>query len=169
MTVAEIYDLYYPADDALRQLLWRHSQDVARVALEVADSHPELSLNRSILLDGALLHDIGICRCDAPGIHCHGSESYMQHGPLGAAMLRSLPDADARTEMLARICERHTGTGLPGYEPETLEEQVVCYADKFFSKSHPERQRNAEQTAAMLSRFGDASVERFMEWHYRFG
>mgnify|MGYP004420939777 CR=1 FL=1 len=51
---------------------------------------------------------------------------------------------------IARVCERHTGTGLTDevikqrqlplpagdYRPETLEEQLICYADKFYSKRH---------------------------------
>ncbi len=83
---------------------------------------------------------------------------------------------------MARICERHTGTGLtadiiaaqrlalpPGdYRPETLHEQVICYADKFFSKSHPERTRNVEQTARSLERFGEESVRIFLSWAERF-
>ena len=50
----------------------------------------------------------------------------------------------------ARVCERHTGAGLTKREiieqelplpqqdflPETTEEKLICYADKFFSKTH---------------------------------
>lgn len=169
MTVLDIIDRFYADNEPLYALLLHHSRQVCRHALRVADSHPELKLNRQIIEDGAMLHDIGIVRCNAPSIHCYGAEDYMRHGPLGAEMLREMSDGLPNMAALARICERHTGTGLPGYEPETLEEQVVCYADKFYSKSHPERERNAEQTAEMLSRFGDASVERFLEWHLRFG
>jgi uncharacterized protein len=49
-------------------------------------------------------------------------------------------------EKFARICERHTGSGLTAEEivsgglplperdflPETLEEKIICLADKFF-------------------------------------
>ena len=55
----------------------------------------------------------------------------------------------------ARVAERHTGTGLRKEEiirrnlplphedfvPETMEEQVICYADKFFSKTHLDKKR----------------------------
>lgn len=173
MTALDIITHFYAENAPLYALLLHHSRQVRDHALRVVDAHPELGLNRQLIDDGAMLHDIGIIRCDAPGIHCHGTEPYLHHGPIGAEMLRSLPaemqQLASPLDDLARICERHTGTGLPGYEPETLEEQVVCYADKFYSKSHPERERNAEQTAQMLSKFGDASVERFLEWHLRFG
>ena len=50
------------------------------------------------------------------------------------------------------------------YEPETLEEQLVCYADKFFSKSKPDRVLTVEQAAQSLAKFGQEGVEKFMRW-----
>ena len=157
--VKELFDKYYPEDNKLRRLLIKHSRDVADKALGVVDAHPDLHLDRQFVEDGALLHDIGIFMTDAPGIHCHGSRPYIEHGRIGGEILRQ-----EGYEALARVCERHTGTGLPGYEPETLEEQVICYADKFFSKSHPDRVRTVEQTAKSLEKFGKESVSRFNRW-----
>ena len=48
--------------------------------------------------------------------------------------------------------------------PETLEEQVICYADKFYSKSHMGRERTIEEAIKSLSKHGEDSVERFREW-----
>ena len=45
-----------------------------------------------------------------------------------------------------------------------MEEQLICYADKFYSKSHLERVRNVEQAAKSLEKFGTDSVQRFMHW-----
>lgn len=168
---------YYPEDNALRRLLLHHSRQVAERALAVAEKHPELGLDKSLLYVGAMLHDVGIFRTDAPGIHCHGTEPYLLHGYLGAQLMRS-----EGLEAVARICERHTGTGLTMeqiserglslpegiYAPATLEEQVVCYADKFYSKSHPERERTIEQTAQSLRKFGEEGVQRFLAWAERF-
>lgn len=120
-----------------------------------------------------MLHDIGIRWCHAPGIFCQGEEPYIRHGVIGAALLR-----DEGLERHARVCERHTGTGLTkkqieaeqlplpsvDFVPETLEEQLICYADKFFSKSHPDRQLTAEQVAQSLERFGHEGVEKFLAW-----
>ena len=61
-----------------------------------------------------------------------------------------------------------TGTGLPGYEPETLEEQIVCYADKFYSKSSPDHVRSVQETAQSLEKFGHAGVVKFLEWAKQF-
>lgn len=81
-------------------------------------------------------------------------------------------------ERIASVCERHTGTGLTAenireqhlplpecdFLPQTLEEQIICYADKFYSKSHPERERTVEQTAQSLEKFGHEGVEKFLRW-----
>ena len=178
MTAEEIICKYYPEDNALRRLLLRHSRQVADKAIAVADRHPELELDRAFLRHAAMLHDIGIFLTDAPGIHCHGTAPYLLHGRLGAEIMRR--EGDERT---ARVCERHTGTGLtaaqiaaqglplpPGdYRPKTLEEQVICYADKFFSKSRPESERTPEQTTRSLEKFGAEGVAVFKAWHRRFG
>ena len=173
MNVLELIDKYYPEDNALKRLLLKHSRDVAHKALEIVRRHPELCADAQFVHDAAMLHDIGICMTDAPGIHCHGTDPYILHGIDGGKMLRSEGLA-----ALARVCERHTGTGITidqirstklpmpeaDYSPETIEEQIVCYADKFFSKSHPDRVRTVEQTAKSLEKFGKESVSRFNRW-----
>lgn len=168
-----IIDKYYPEDNALKRLLLRHSRDVADRAMAIAVRHPELKLDTAFLEEGAMLHDIGIFMTDAPGIHCHGTDPYIRHGIDGAELMRAegLPRH-------ARVCERHTGAGitlaqieaqrlplpLQDFLPETMEEKVICYADKFFSKSHPERVRTVEQAAKSLAKFGPDGVDRFMAW-----
>lgn len=78
----------------------------------------------------------------------------------------------------ARVCERHTGAGITrsqiiaqqlplpvqDFLPETMEEKVICYADKFFSKTHLDKEKTVEQAIASLSKFGEEGVERFREW-----
>ena len=80
---------------------------------------------------------------------------------------------------VAFVCERHTGTGLSrkqienqglplpldrSYEPEVLEEQVVCYADKFYSKTHIDQERTVLETAQSLEKFGPEGVKKFLKW-----
>lgn len=162
-TAIALLTKYYPEDNELRRLLTRHSRDVAERALRIVDTHPELHLDRQLVEVGALLHDIGIYQTDAPGIHCHGSCPYIEHGRIGGRILRK-----EGYEALARICERHTGTGLPGLEPETMEEQVVCYSDKFYSKSHPGRVKTVEQAVQSLRKFGEEGVGKFLKWSKMF-
>lgn len=173
---------YYPEDNALRRMLLHHSRQVCARALQIVERHPELGANRNLVEAGAMLHDIGIFLTDAPGIHCHGTAHYILHGSLGAQLLRNeaeqLKEELHFYEALARICERHTGTGLtrqtiierglpdPHQDllPETIEEQIICYADKFYSKSHLERERTIPQTLQSLEKFGDEGVEKFRHW-----
>ena len=163
MDYLSIINKYYPESDELRQLLVKHSRQVADRCLQIAKKHKELPVDVQFLEEAAMLHDIGICRCDAPSIHCHGTEPYIRHGVLGGEMLRQ-----EGFERHARVCERHTGTGLPGYEPETLEEQIVCYADKFYSKSAPDHVRSVLETAQSLEKFGHEGVKKFLAWSERF-
>ena len=177
MNYQALIEKYYPEDDALRQLLITHSQSVAQLALQIVSLHPELHIDRQFVLEAAMLHDIGIRRCDAPGIHCHGTEPYICHGRIGAEWLRA--EGFPRQ---ARVCERHTGAGITcqqivernlplphqDFLPETIEEQLICYADKFFSKSHPERVKTTEQAINSLRKFGEDGVTRFMQWEKMF-
>ena len=173
MDYQAIINKYYPEDNELRHILLVHSRAVADKALAIADRHPELLLDRQFIEEAAMLHDIGIVRCNAPGIQCFGTEPYICHGRIGADMLRA--EGFPRH---ARVCERHTGAGIThsqiiaqklplpqqDFLPETMEEKVICYADKFFSKSHLDEEKTIEQAIASLSKFGEEGVARFREW-----
>ena len=52
--------------------------------------------------------------------------------------------------------------------PVSMEEQLVCYADKFFSKSAPDRVMTVEQVAQSLEKFGHEGVEKFLKWSKMF-
>jgi len=177
MDYQAIINKYYPEDDDLRRLLIKHSRQVADRCLLIANRHPELHLDRAFLEEAAMLHDIGIRWCHAPSIYCNGEDHYIRHGLIGGKLLR-----EEGYPLHARVAERHTGTGitqeqierqglplpLANYEPETQEEQVVCYADKFYSKSHPERVLTVEQAAHSLARFGQEGVRKFLLWAEKF-
>ena len=143
MKVLDLIDKYYPQDNELKHILNVHSRSVADKALWVAGKHPELNLDTVFLEEAAMLHDIGIFLTHAPGIQCFGTEPYICHGYLGAGLVRK--EGFPRH---ALVCERHTGAGLslkdimdqklpvPHREmlPVSMEEQVICFADKFFRK-----------------------------------
>jgi uncharacterized protein len=177
MNYQKIIDKYYTENDALKALLIKHSRQVADRCLAICDRHPELGLDRDFLEEAAMLHDIGIRWCHAPSILCMGEQPYIRHGLIGGKILR-----EEGLPRHARVCERHTGTGLTreqitrqqlplpeeDFSPETMEEQLVCYADKFYSKSHPDRVLTVEDTARSLEKFGHEGVEKFMEWSKKF-
>ena len=177
MKVLNLIHKYYAGQPELEQILLKHSEDVAQKVLVIAEAHPEFHLDRQFLYEAAMLHDIGILYVDAPGICCHGTKPYICHGMLGAELLRNegLPAH-------ARVAERHTGTGLTKEEilrqslplpprdfvPETLEEKIICYADKFFSKSHLEEVKTPEQAMRSLEKFGPSCVDTFKAWMSEF-
>ena len=169
----QILDQYYKEDNELRHILLVHSQSVAHKALQIVSLHPELNLDARFVEEAAMLHDIGVRWCNAPGIQCFGTEPYICHGRIGAELLRK-----HGLERHARVCERHTGAGLSRQEivsqqlplphcdflPETLEEQVICYADKFFSKTRLDREKTVEQALNSLATFGEEGLVRFRRW-----
>lgn len=173
MDYKSVIDRYYPEDNQLRHILLTHSQSVMHRALRIGRCHPELNLDMGFLEEASMLHDIGIFRCDAPGIECYGTEPYICHGYIGGQLLRGLG-----FPRHARVCERHTGAGITLEEierqhlplphqdflPETMEEKVICYADKFYSKSHLDRERTVEQAAESLRKFGLDGYRRFCTW-----
>ncbi|MGL5636985.1 MAG: HD domain-containing protein [Bacteroidales bacterium] len=172
-TVYEIIDQFYKDQPELKALLIKHSQHVAEKALSIAEKHPELNADKNFIYEAAMLHDIGIIHTHAPSILCHGTEPYIKHGILGAEMLRSI-----NMPSHARVSERHTGTGLKkdeiisrglplpakDYIPESIEEQIICYADKFFSKSRNETELTSDQVLESLSKFGKDPVYIFIYW-----
>ena len=177
MDALAIINKYYPEENELKHILLTHSRAVADKALWIADRHPELNLDRQFLEEAALLHDIGVFLTDAPGIHCHGEAPYICHGYLGSQLV-----AKEGYPRHAMVCERHTGAGLslqsilaqelpvPHREmvPVSLEEQVICFADKFFSKTRLDQEKSIERALKSISKYGEEGVNRFNDWCERF-
>lgn len=173
MNPIEIIDKYYPENAEQRQILMIHSLSVSQKALRMMDAHPELHLNRSFVKEAALLHDIGIFQTHAPAIQCFGSHPYIAHGYLGADILRQ-----EGFPQHALVCERHTGAGLTLHDilaqelpiphremlPVTLEEQLICFADKFFSKTHLDEEKTVERARKSIAKYGEEGLERFDRW-----
>jgi uncharacterized protein len=150
---------------------------VADKALDIVRRHPELEVDAQFIEEAALLHDIGIVSVNAPRIECYGTEAYIRHGVLGAEMLRA-----EGLELHARVCERHTGTGLTmeqivqqelplphqDLQPQSIEEQIICFADKFFSKTRLDEEKSVEQARRSLEKFGEEGLAKFDAWCARF-
>jgi len=172
---------YTPGNDDYRVLVL-HSRQVADLAVKLGQRLIDKGqpVDLEFVEEAAMLHDIGMCRTDAPGIHCHGTEPYIRHGILGRQMLDAIG-----LFRHGRVCERHTGAGISAAEiieqhlpidpprdllPESVEEKLVCYADKFFSKSRlDEPPKTLERVRKSLAKFGDDSVVRFDEMATLFG
>lgn len=176
--IRSIIDAHYPRERRARHILIQHGEDVASLALEIAQALPQLQIDQAFVYEACLLHDIGIYLTHAPGIDCHGTEAYIRHGYLGAELLRAL-----NLPRHALVAERHTGSGLspqdiktqgidlpPGiYTPQNLEEELICYADKFYSKTKLGQRKQLDRVRASMLKYGAEALARFDTLHQKFG
>ena len=177
MNPIKIIEKYYQKNTLLHEILLSHSVSVAEKSLRIAENR-QLDIDKNFVHEAAMLHDIGIFLTNAPTIHCFGTHNYLEHGYLGADILRmeNLPKH-------ALVCERHTGTGLTLQEiinkqfplpqrdmqPISLEEQLICYADLFFPKTNLNIEKSIEQVRKNVAVWGKNSVEKFEYWLKIFG
>lgn len=164
---------YYLQDSEAYNILITHSEQVRDKALALVKLHPEMNLDSEFIAEAAMLHDIGMFKTYAPAIACKGTDEYICHGYLGADLVRA-----AGYPKHALVCERHTGTGLSlaaiqmrnlpiphrAMEPISCEEQLICFADKFFSKTKLTKEKSVDKVRTGLSRYGEEAVSRFDAW-----
>jgi uncharacterized protein len=176
----KIIDKYIEPGSKAHQILIAHSTAVKNLALKIAHHNPQFIINRDLLFQAAMLHDIGMIKCNAPDLGCFGEHPYICHGYLG----REILEVEGLREV-ALFCERHTGTGISKEEiikhklpipardmmPISIEEQVLCYADKFFSKSGKNltEPKKLKKIYRNLSKYGEDKPKRFDEFIGKFG
>jgi uncharacterized protein len=170
---------FYPPDSPTLAILRRHGRQVAQKALAVADRVAHLRPDRVFLFEAAMLHDVGIDCTQAPSLGCCGALPYVCHGVAGRRRLEEIG-----LPRHALVCERHVGVGLAAAEirarglplpvrdmrPVSLEEEIICYADKFFSKNRldAEHGRSLAEVVALLAPYGPEPMARFERWAQRF-
>jgi uncharacterized protein len=169
----KILQKYAPPDTLVNRILITHSTAVRDLALKIAAKNKHLAPNIELLALAAMLHDIGITQTSAPGIGCFGEHPYICHGYLG----REILEHEGLPEEVALFAERHTGTGIPREEiirlnlplphrdmmPHSVEEKILCYADKFFSKSGSSltKPKKLNKIYDNLSKYGEDNLRRF--------
>ncbi|NWH04073.1 HD domain-containing protein [Desulfobacter latus] len=172
----EIIRQFYDPDSTLFALLVEHSRHVALKSLEIATGVAHLNPDMDFIEKAAMLHDIGIFKTHSLKIGCTGKYPYVCHGYLG----RELLDGLGLPREFGLVSERHTGAGitlkniieadlpLPHRDmvPVTLEEKIICCADKFYSKSPKKRDKvmTRKQIEKSLAKLGPGHVERFAAW-----
>ena len=174
MDTLEIIAKYYKPKSKAYQILVSHSSLVTEKALKIAKKHKELLPDLKFIEEAAMLHDIGIFRTNAPNLYCFGEYPYICHGYLGCELLtkEGFPDHGL-------VCERHTGVGITmeqieaehlplpfrNFLPISVEEQIICFADKFYSKSGDlSHEKTVSEVRNSMQKFGKSSVNRFNEW-----
>jgi uncharacterized protein len=181
MTPTDILAEYYDRRSKTFKILVEHGKQVAEKALLAAEQVADLKPDLDIIVNAAMLHDIGILETNSPGLGCSGKHPYICHGILGRKMLDDIGELE-----YGLICERHVGVGISAEDvrqqnlplptrdmlPVTIEEQIICYADKFFSKSgngKQAEQKSVEKIIGALKRYGPDKVKRFQSWVEMFG
>jgi len=180
MNVLGIIKKYYAPGSKAYKVLLTHARLVTRKALLIARKVPELKPDINFIKEASMLHDIGIFMTNAPLLGCHGGHSYICHGVLGRELLEKegLPKH-------ALVCERHVGVGLTivdvkklgvpclplrNMTPRSVEEEIICYADKFYSK-HPNklhREKSILEVREQIKKWGEDNLRRFDELHVKF-
>jgi len=109
------------------QWVINHSKKVAEKALEMSKN---FKVDKELIKEAALLHDIGRCKTNS-----------IQHGIIGARILKE----KGYPKQIIKIVERHVGAGIPkeeaillglppkDYIPVTLEEKIVAHADNLIN------------------------------------
>jgi uncharacterized protein len=168
----------YFRDDALA-LVVAHGRAVAGLAGKVCTRIGLAEADAVFVEQASLLHDIGVCRVNAPGIGMQGEHDYIMHGILG----REILDGEGYP-LHALVCERHIGVGLTirdivsqglplplrDMTPQSLAEQIICFADLFYSKKPGKLtvQKTPERVRSKLSHFGESKLQIFDAWMERF-
>ncbi len=173
MNVNDIIEKYYTKGSKLYEIYISHVSDVTEKALKISHKHPELAIDIQFLEEASMLHDIGIFMTDAPRIACVGDMPYICHGYLGRELLTK-----EGYPKHGLVCERHTGTGLSlqniidkklpipqrDMRPQSLEEQIICFADKFYSKSKLGIVKPIKKIRYNLKRHDTHQVAIFDKW-----
>ena len=172
MDPIEIIARFYDKNSKAFDILINHGKDVTQKALKVARRISHLNPDINFIKEAAMLHDIGIYMTHAPDLGCTGPHPYICHGYLGRALMDGMGFPDH-----GLVCERHVGVGLTMQDikrqnlplpmrdmlPVSLEEKIICFADKFYfkSKGGSKEQRTAENIKCEVNAFGNDNVKRF--------
>jgi uncharacterized protein len=178
--VIRIIEKYYEPDSLVYKIYLAHCIKVTELALLIVKHNPQMDINSDFIIKGSMLHDIGIIKTYAPGIGCFGKHRYIEHTYLGRQMLEK-----EGMKKISKVCERHVGVGLSRKDikknglplpdrdmlPKSLEEKVICFADKFYSKSVNNllTPKSIAQIRKKVAKYGKDKADRFEEFIELFG
>ncbi len=169
-----------PYADIFLDLIFTHSEIVRQIALKIADnlSQNKIAVNTDLVESGSMLHDIGVYLCFDDELNPNASlPKYLCHGHEGYKLLKE----EGCDEQVSRFALTHTGTGITktdisrenmpfqprDFIPVTLEEEIVCYADKFHTKWPSFN--TFEEAKARLEKFDLSKGEIMDRFKMKFG
>ena len=163
----EVLQKYSYSQEAF-EIVLRHSLEVLAKSIEIINKKELYErVDFDLIISGAILHDIGALGFIGGG----DKKDYITHGIIGAGILE-----EEGLVMEALIAKRHTGSGLSrediiankwplpkeDFLPVSLEEKIICYADKFSSKT-PGKKDTLESIEEEFRNYGEGSLRRFLE------
>jgi len=166
---------YYEPGTKAFEYIVEHGRMVAEKAIEIASRVDWLPPGMIFIEEAAMLHDIAIFMTDAEHLGCTGEYPYIAHGYLGRELLER-----EGMHLHALVCERHVGVGLmksdieenglpvPARDmvPITVEEEIICFADKLFPVA-PENmltERTVAEAREEIAAYGTRSLRKFDRW-----
>lgn len=139
------------------ELTWIHTNIIWEIAqkLVLKLKNQGIKVDMDLLEKGVMLHDLGVYLCFDEDLNPDKSlPQYIYHGFIGADLILK----EGFGEEVARFARNHSATGFTiedierenlqvekkDYIPVTVEEEILCYADKFHTK-HPSFSTYQEQ------------------------
>ena len=170
---------YIPPTSQAYPYYFVHVTLVTKKALEIARKL-NLSQNKlKFIEEASMLHDIGICKVEDEDFGTSGGP-YITHGLLGAEIL-----GNVGYEKHAGVAKNHTGVciykediireNLPlpkrDFIPETLEEEIISFADLYFRKNHNRlwKEQSIQEIRSQVAKHGEKKLEIFEKWLKKFG
>jgi uncharacterized protein len=168
----------YAPSDLVFDVVFTHCQIVKDIAEQLIAKNG-LNVDVDLVRTGCLLHDIGVYPLFDADNHKLVGRAYLTHGVEGEAILK----AEDMPRKLWHIASHHTGVGLTAaditsgnlplpvkdYFAETIEEELIMYADKFHSKTTPPYFNSFEWYKQDIAQFGEDKVRKFVAMAEKFG
>ncbi len=162
------------------EIVLAHSIEVSGLATAVCNYLCLSEAETLFVQQAAMLHDIGVCRVKAPELGLSEGYPYIMHGISGREILEQ-----EGLFQHALICERHIGVGLTvedivsqtlplplrDMSPRTVAEEIVCFADLFYSKKPGKlsKRKSVNHVRQNLLHYGKDKTIIFNSWLKRFG
>jgi uncharacterized protein len=156
-----------------------HCQLVANRALMIAKRLDLSDESIQFIEEAAMLHDIGIVRTNTPNLFCLGDLPYVCHVIEG----RKILEAEGLPRHAA-VAASHIGVGITKADiveqglpfppqdifPATIEEQIISFADFFYSKNPDKlwQAKSLDKVRNSVAKRGAAKSAILEEWIRKF-
>ncbi|MFH1316742.1 MAG: HD domain-containing protein [Candidatus Woesearchaeota archaeon] len=176
MDPLKIIRKYYKPGSTAYRFIVTHGRLVQKKAVEIAKSakkkNPKLKIDMKFLKEAAMLHDIGVINVRTLHMGTVGTKDYIHHITEGRKILvkEGFPKH-------AKVCERHIGVGLTKDDiinqnlplpkrdmvPISIEEKIICLADKFYTKYPPKlkKEKSLREIRSTIKRYPGGQLRKF--------